>query len=139
MSVTYRAGIDAYNYFEETIFDKLKETLLSESLELNLELIQPWGEISVGLEGSHYFHDFPKNRLTLESDFSIRLTRNFSVYFELVSEAVHDQLYLPKGDASLEDILLRRRKLATTYEISGEMGIRFTFGSIYNNVVNERF
>jgi hypothetical protein len=52
---------------------------------------------------------------------------------------VHDQLYLPKGDTSIEDLLLRRRKLATTYEISGRFGFRFTFGSIYNSVVNERF
>jgi len=39
----------------------------------------------------------------------------------------------------LEDVLLRRRKMATDYEIRIEFGIQFTFGSIYNNVVNERF
>jgi hypothetical protein len=70
---------------------------------------------------------------------SVRLAKQLSVYFEIESEIIHDQLYLPKGDASLEDVLLRRRKLATTYEISGNIGIRFTFGSIYNSVVNERF
>jgi hypothetical protein len=138
-AIRYGAGINFVDYIEETIYDKLHETLLSEALELNLELIQPWGEISVGLEGRHYFHDFSKNMLTLESDFSIRLTKNLSVYCEMQSKVVHDQLYLPKGDASLEDILLKRRKLATTYEISGQLGFRFTFGSIYNNVVNERF
>ena len=54
-------------------------------------------------------------------------------------QVVHDQMYLPKGNASLEDVLLRRRKMATDYEIRIEFGIQFTFGSIYNNVVNERF
>jgi hypothetical protein len=108
-------------------------------MEVHLELIQPWGEISVGLEGRHYFHDFSKNSLTLESDFSIRITKNLSVYCEVQSEIIHDQLYLPSGDASRDDILLERRKLATTYEVSGQLGFRFTFGSIYNNVVNERF
>jgi hypothetical protein len=73
------------------------------------------------------------------SDFSIRLTKQLSVYTEIYSQVIHDQLYLPKGDASLEDVLLKRRKLATTYEISCELGLRFTFGSIYSNVVNERF
>jgi hypothetical protein len=67
------------------------------------------------------------------------MTKNLSVFCEVESQLVHDQLYLAKGDASLEDVLLERRKLATTYEISCQIGFRFTFGSIYNNIVNERF
>lgn len=138
-TLRYSAGIHSYDYNEETIYDKLNETLFYEALEINLEMVQPWGRIEMSLEGRHYFHDFSKNRLSLESDFSVRLTKQLSVYCELESQVIHDQLYLPKGDASLEDLLLRRRKLATTYEIRGELGLRFTMGSIYNNVVNERF
>ncbi|MCX6334909.1 MAG: hypothetical protein NT092_11505 [Bacteroidia bacterium] len=138
-AVQYWAGVNYFDYFEITIYDKLYETLFSEGLQVDLELVQPWGEISVGLEGRHYFHDFSKNRLTLESDLSIRITKNLEVFCELQSQIIHDQLYLPSGDASREDLLLQRRKLATTYEISSQLGLRFTFGSMYNNVVNERF
>ncbi len=138
-SIGYGGGINYFDYNEETIYNKINETLFSESVRVNIDLKQPWGEISFELEGRHYFHDFSKNRLTLESDFSVRLTRNLSIYCELQSNIIHDQLYLPKKDASLTDILLERRKLATTYEIRSELGIRFTFGSIYNNIVNERF
>jgi len=138
-AIRYSVGTRYVNYNELTIYDKLNEKLFQESLEVNLELIQPWGEISVSMEGQHYFHDFSKSRLSLESDLSVRLTRNLSIFSEVESNIVHDQLYLPKGDASVEDILLRRRKLATTYEINGQFGFRFTFGSIYNDIVNERF
>ncbi len=138
-AIRYTAGTNYSDYIEETIYDKMFEILWYESLGVNIELIQPWGEFSVELKGSHYFHDFTKNRLTLESDFSIRMTKNLSIFCEIQSQLVHDQLYLPKGDASLEDVLLKRRKLATTYEIGGQLGFKFTFGSIYNNVVNERF
>jgi hypothetical protein len=138
-AIGYGVGLDVYDYNEITIYEKINETVLSEILLINLELIQPWGEISVGIEGQHLFRDFTKNHLTLESDVSVRLTKNLSVYCNIESQLIHDQLYLPKGDASLEDILLKRRKLATTYEIDGNIGFRFTFGSIYNNVVNERF
>ena len=117
----------------------MHETYLSEMLILNLELVQPWGEISVDVEGQHLFRDFSKSHLTIESNISLRLTKNLSVNFALQSRLIHDQLYLPKGDASLEDILLKRRKLATTYEVSGHLGFSFTFGSIYNSIVNERF
>jgi hypothetical protein len=138
-SVGYLAGIDIYDYIEETIYDKMKESHLAEMLLVELDLVQPWGEVQLGVQGRHYFHDFSKSRLTMEADFSVRLTRNLSVYCDVRSQIIHDQLYLPKGDASLEDILLKRRKLATTYEIRGRFGFRFTFGSIFNNIVNERF
>ena len=61
------------------------------------------------------------------------------VFSEVEYQLVHDQLYLPKGNASLEDVLLQRRKMATEYELGFEFGFQFTFGSIYNNIVNERF
>jgi hypothetical protein len=138
-AIRYGVGFNSKYYFEETIYDKMKETLWGEALSMHLELIQEWGEVSMGLEGKHFFHDFSKNRLTLETDISVRLSKNFSVFCEMQSAAIHDQLYLPKGDDSLDDILLKRHKLATTYEINGQLGIRFTFGSMYNNVVNERF
>jgi hypothetical protein len=138
-SVGYLAGMDISDYIDETIYDKMKESHLAEMLLIELDLVQPWGEIQLGVQGRHYFHDFSKSRLTMEADLSVRLTRNLSVYCDVRSQIIHDQLYLPKGDASLEDILLRRRKLATTYEIRGRFGVRFTFGSIYNNIVNERF
>jgi hypothetical protein len=135
----YQAGINKYDYNEITIYDKLNENLYYQALSLNLEMVQPWGNIETRLEGRNYFHDFSKNRITFDSFFSIRLTRMLSVYTGLEANVLHDQLYLPKGDTSIEDLLLRRRKLATTYEISGRFGFRFTFGSIYNSVVNERF
>ncbi len=138
-AIRYMIGADYNDYYEKTIYDKMQETFFSHALEVNIEIIQPWGEITLDLEGRHHFNNFSRNRLAFESDFSIRLTKNLSVFFESQVQAVHDQIYLPKGDASLEDILLRRRKLETTYEIGGRTGLRFTFGSIYNNIVNERF
>ncbi len=36
-------------------------------------------------------------------------------------------------------MLLRIRQLETNYRYFGSVGLRYTFGSIYNNVVNPRF
>ena len=138
-SLAYAAGFNSFDYKKETIFGKMNDYLPFEATRIRLELVQPWGTVETSLEGRHFFNDFSKYRLTLDSEFSVRLTKQLSVYSEIASEIIHDQLYLPKGDSSVEDLLLKRRKLATTYEISGEIGIRFTFGSAFNNVVNERF
>ena len=38
-----------------------------------------------------------------------------------------------------EEILLRLRELQSGYEVEAQFGVRYTFGSIFNNVVNPRF
>jgi hypothetical protein len=50
-----------------------------------------------------------------------------------------EQVYLPKGERDQADVLLRRRALLTGYEYNAFFGFRYTFGSIFNNVVNPRF
>jgi len=137
-TISYFAGYEFKDYFETTIFGKTEEGLWEHNLELNFEVIQPWGEIEMKLEGSSYWHDFSKNRLTFESDLSLRITRGLSLNFGFRAENIHNQLYLPAGEISLESILLGNQKLPSTFELSGAMGIRIQFGSLYNNVVNNR-
>ena len=52
---------------------------------------------------------------------------------------VRDQLFLPAGDLSDEDVLTRRQALATGFEYFVSFGITYQFGSIFNNIVNPRF
>lgn len=52
---------------------------------------------------------------------------------------IHDQLSLPKGTATLEQVLLRRTMLETNYSYYFSIGLSYAFGSIYSNVVNPRF
>ncbi|HZD03784.1 MAG TPA: hypothetical protein VE173_02670, partial [Longimicrobiales bacterium] len=52
---------------------------------------------------------------------------------------IRDQLDLEKGDASDVDIITRRRQLATSFRASTSISVSYTFGSIFNNVVNPRF
>lgn len=50
-----------------------------------------------------------------------------------------DQIYLARGKLSDENTLLRRRQLASKYSYHGGVGLSYTFGSIFNNVVMPRF
>jgi hypothetical protein len=135
----YRMGYTRIRYLEETIYSKMEEDLVSQSLSSTFEMKEKWGSVSTTLAGSHYFHDLSKNRLTLYSYLSIRLFEGFSFNVHGRASMIHDQLSLPHEGASEEEILLSRKQLATQYNYSVSMGFRFTFGSIYNNVVNPRF
>jgi hypothetical protein len=46
---------------------------------------------------------------------------------------------LKKGNISEAEKLLQLIEIATKYRVQGGIEITYTFGSIYNNVVNPRF
>ncbi len=135
----YRVGLNAVTYREETIYLKTAENLWSESLSATLELKEPWGSWEASILGSHYFHDFDKNRLRLSSSLYFRIFKGLAISLNGRYERVRDQLSLRRGEATLEEVLLRRTQLATSYEYSLSFNINYTFGSIFSNVVNPRF
>jgi len=139
LTFRYAAGVNAVDYEEETIFDKTSETLFEHSLTGSLGFIQPWGSSTISLQGSQFLNDLSKNQITLFGITRVRLFRGLSFNFFGSVSRVRDQLFLPKGVALDEEILLRRRQLETsyTYRLSG--GFTYRFGSIFNNVVNPRF
>ncbi len=135
----YRIGYNSVRYREETIYDKMSENLWNESLSVTFDIKEKWGSISTTLAGSHYFHDFSKYHLTLFNIINLRLVKGLSFFAFGGGSRIHDQLALVKGEASLEEVLLRRRALESSYDYFFSVGLSFTFGSIFTNVVNPRF
>jgi hypothetical protein len=135
----YRVGYQ-YNYYDEqTVYDKIKEGLVQQGLTIDWELKEPWGSIDTRFTASNYFHDLDKNRLEFFSRIRLSLFRGFSLDVNGGYTSIHDQLSLAKGEVSTEELLLRRKQLATQYRFWSSVGFSYTFGSIYNNVVNPRF
>jgi hypothetical protein len=139
LRIAYLLSYQYRRYEEETIFDKLHEHLVQGQLSVTLELKQTWGSVVTRLEESHYIHDFSKNRVELSLETSLRLVQGLSVDIFGNVSMIHDQLSLTKSGASTEEILLQQRQLATQYQYYTSIGLSYTFGSIYNNVVNPRF
>jgi hypothetical protein len=135
----YKLGPEFARYQQETIYDKTRETLLAHSLSATLEIREPWGSLSASLEGSNYFHDLARNRIVLMTELSFRIFKGLDFTIDGMYERVRDQLGLAKGSASLEEVLLKRRELATNYSLHFEVSLSYTFGSIFSNVVNPRF
>jgi hypothetical protein len=52
---------------------------------------------------------------------------------------IHNQLSLVKGGATTEEILLSQVELETQYSYDSKIILIYTFGSIYDRVVNPRF
>ncbi|MCX6571931.1 MAG: hypothetical protein NT006_11035 [Candidatus Aminicenantes bacterium] len=137
--VLYRIGYTGARYHEETIFLKTAESLLQESLAWAYEVVRPWGNATLQLEGSHFFHDLSKNRVELGGEVSFRIWRGLSFEVDGNYTRIRDQIALPRGGASYEEVLLRQKQLATGYNYSFSVGLNFSFGSTRSNIVNPRF
>ncbi len=135
----YTIGYNYKKYIEETIYEKTYQSLLNENLELALKVKQTWGSISTSIAGSHYFHDFKKYRVEVWGSISLNLFEGISLEGSGSWSSVHDQLGLRKGTATHDEVLLQQRQLETQYEYYVWFGISYSFGSIFNNVVNPRF
>lgn len=139
LTVAYRVGASHITYRDTTIYDQTQQQLPQHLLNARYEVIQPWGQIEIGIDASQYLHDLSRHSLQFDAEFEVRITRGLSVEIGGFLELIHDQINLPKGGADLEEVLLRRRQLETNYEAGLSFGFRYRFGSLLNNVVNTRF
>jgi hypothetical protein len=139
LRLLYGIGYSYNNYIDTTIFGKTKEHLLEQSFDVAFQVQQKWGAINISLEASTYLHDLSKNRIELDSYIRIRLFKGLSLSINGGVARINNQITLPKGDLDEAEILLELQELATAYKIDGGIGFTYTFGSIYNNIVNPRF
>jgi hypothetical protein len=139
MRVLYSAGISLVEYADTTIYDKIRENLFLHTLSASYEVIQKWGSIDFTLTYNNYLHDWSKNNLSFNGYFNFRIAKGLSLNFGGGASLIHDQINLVKQDLTYDEILLQRKEIATQYEYYLNFGLSYTFGSIYNNVVNPRF
>jgi hypothetical protein len=139
LRLLYTVGYGYVSYMDTTIYNKTKEGHFLHSISAAYEVVQKWGSINVSLNYSNYLHDWSKNNLSLNGFLDLRIAKGLSVNFGGGASIIHDQLGLVKGGATAEEVLLRRKELATQFQYFTSFGFSYTFGSIYNNVVNPRF
>lgn len=135
----YQIGLRHLDYEEATLFGFTKETRPVEQLRLSLSQRQPWGSVFADLTGSHYLHDPGKYRVSTGGFLSFRVVRGLDLNVNGRAAWIRDQLFLPAAGVSDEEILLERRRVASNFDWDLGIGFSFQFGSIYNNVVNNRF
>jgi hypothetical protein len=135
----WTAGLTAYDYTEETVYGKMSETVPSHSAAVSLALKQPWGQVSTMFDFTQALNDLSQYRLGVDGGIDVRLFKGFSLNMYGDYSRVRDQRNLPKAGASDQEILVRMKELATGYRYYLSVGLSYSFGSIFNNVVNPRF
>lgn len=138
-TIQYTVGHNAFDYDQETVFLKLKEQLMDHRLSTSISLRQPWGSAYADVSFSQYLNKPDKYNISAYGSADVRLFKGFSFNLWTNVSRTRDQLYLPREGATAEEILVRQRQLATGYRYSLHFGLSYSFGSIFNNIVNPRF
>lgn len=139
-SLTFQYALEGgySDYRTTTVYLEDEEALLRESLTVGLNLRQPWGTVHTSLDAAHYFHDLDLHHVTLFGLIDVRLARGLSLNVFGSVGRVKDRISVGYEDLTVDELLLRRRLLETDYEYSTSIGFRYTFGSVFNNIVNPR-
>ena len=138
VTLAYKIGYNLYEYFEETLYGFTKQNLFNQSLTLNVRFREKWGNIYSFLVVSQFIDQPDQRRLSLNNNLNLRVWRGLSVRLSGSFQLIRDQINLPKGETSIEDLLLRQRQISTDFENRISLGLSYTFGSIFNNIVNTR-
>jgi len=102
------------DYVEETIYFKTEEPLLRQSLTASLDMRQPWGSASVFVGAGHHLKDIDLHNASIGGSIDVRLARGFSLRLSTSVSRIQDLISLPAGEATVEDVLLRRFRLLLT-------------------------
>ena len=135
----YSIGYQYSNYSDTTIYNKACENLFGHQLRVAYQVQKKWGSVYFSLRGLNYFHDFSKNMIASDLFARVRVFKGLSVTLNLEAARINDQLSLRKGELTEAERLLRLKEQATGYQFETGIGLTYTFGSIYNNIVNPRF
>ncbi len=139
VTLAYRIGTGKRNYIEKTIYGYTKQIVYPHGLTLNVKFRKKWGNISSYVRGDQFLNDGTKKRLSLRSSLDIRVFEGLAVRFSSNINLIRDQYNLAASStSSIEDLLLQQRQIATDYKTSFSVGLSYTFGSIYNSVINTR-
>lgn len=138
MTIAYRIGMNWQEYQDPTIFDRLDDRFGNQSLAVEIRFRRNWGNLFSTIRGSHFLNNIKRNRLSIDNSASVRIWKGLTVQLNAELNIIRDQINLPKGEASLEDVILQQRAIAKSYDLFIGTGINYTFGSIFNNILNTR-
>jgi type II secretory pathway pseudopilin PulG len=139
LTIWYELGPSFYKYRALTVYDKLEERITKHQMDVSYRIRQEWGSMSAFASVSQHLANLDRYSASVHSSADVRLFKGFSFNVWGSYARIKNQVSLAKGGATPEEILLRLRQLQTDYSYSFSTGFSYTFGSIFNSVVNPRF
>jgi hypothetical protein len=139
LTISYRNGIRFNDYTEITLFNKTEEYLWEHGVQLGGRINQEWGNINGEVSYNQFLNDTSLYSINFFLGTRIRLFKGFNFNISGSYSITRNQINLPGGGLSLEELLLQQQQLQSGYNYFVNVGFSYSFGSIYNTIVNPRF
>ncbi|MGH7678990.1 MAG: hypothetical protein ACRENU_11025 [Gemmatimonadaceae bacterium] len=138
LTLEYNLGYGHFVYDSLTVYDKESESMPMQRVTVGLKQREPWGSIDVSSGITNYLQNRELYRISSYGELSLRLIKGFEISAFGGYDRIKDQFNLRKGNFTPEQILTREFQLGTAYSFYTGINLSYTFGSIFNNVVNPR-
>ena len=139
LRLNYRIGGRYVDFYTITYLNKLNDWYFLHSLVLSYKQVEKWGSFKCDIGTFQYFSKEKFYRVNISPNISWNIARGLNWNFGGNFSIVNDQYFLRKDDVSADAILLGQAQLKSSFSYYIYTGISFSFGSMYNNVVNVRF
>ena len=139
LTFQWTAGFRRFRYDELTIYGKLEENRWDQQFQAILSLRQPFGTVRVTGEAAHYLDNrraAPVCDLCRQRD---QVVPRVFVQRQRHLPGDHDQLFLPAAARPTKRSLRASNSCRPRFATFMFLGVTYRFGSINNNVVNQRF
>jgi hypothetical protein len=126
-------------YSDTTIYNKTQEFLLSHVLDATYTRIERWGNFSTTLTATQYLNHPDQFRFDVSGQMDFRLAQG--LFLNLVGKYayIQNQRSISNTGLSPEEIILQHNEMLTNYSYAVQIGITYTFGAIFNSIVNPRY
>jgi hypothetical protein len=139
LTLQYSVGTRGFRYEQETVYGKLEETRAAHMVIAAVSARQRWGTVSGEFETVTFLPEMSQNHVSGFGNINLNLVKGLSLNLNGSLSWIRDQIYLPRQEATTEEVLVQQRQLATNYRYNMFFGVSYTFGSIFSQVVNARF
>ncbi len=138
IAISYGVGPRYFRWDEPTIFNRSSEWRLQQELVLGSDVRQSWGSINTSARYASFIPTLKQWNLSLNGQANLNLVKGLSLNLGGGASLIRDQIFLAARNQTPEQILTQRRALASDFSVFIFTGLSYSFGSIYNSVVNPR-
>ena len=138
VAISYGVGPRYFRWRDTTIFGRTREWRAQQELVIGTDIRKSWGSVNVSTRYASYLPEVTKWNLSVNGQTSLNLVKGLQFNLGGGASLIRDQIFLAARGRTPAEILTQQRALASNYSIFAFTGLSYSFGSIYNNVVNPR-
>jgi hypothetical protein len=138
LAISYGIGPRYFRWKEPTIFGRSAEWRMQQELVVGSDVRKSWGSVNISARYASYLPEASKWNLGVNGNTSLNLVKGLQFNIGGGATLIRDQIFLAAAGQTPEQILTQQRALASNYSVFVFTGLSYSFGSIYNSVVNPR-